>query len=275
MSKYKILKIFHSYIKSCRDYFNSDREICIITHDGKFGLTERHENGKLTILIDCKYNYIDSLCCETHYSNVVGVLLNGKWGLYAFRYTAGSRSRKIDCRQVAECEYDFITVNAFSNIVVLHKKNKLLRQYYNVKTNTLSPAYELIQFNDNDYLECATDDCIRWIDIRTDSVIYTADNLCVYPEKLSDDIYLFTKYDFDKVVGDNKSDLVFFNRDLMVSYVIENIDCLNITRTGYEVFEKNFILAFRKDGKKHIVAVNSGEWDADNIKEIAKEIEYT
>ena len=39
----------------------------------------------------------------------MGVLQNGRWGLYSFKYTVISKNEKIDCRQVAECEYDYIS----------------------------------------------------------------------------------------------------------------------------------------------------------------------
>lgn len=75
-------------------------------------------------------------------------------------------------------------------------------------------------------------------------------NICVHPQLLSRDLYLFTKYDFDEVVDDNKSDLVFYNRNLCVSYVIENIDSLNVTKNGYEDFEEQIVLVFRKKQQK-------------------------
>ena len=273
-SEAKVVKTFYAFITNCKDFSGNNREMCIISRDGKFGLAERL-NKKLITLIECKYDYIDSLCCESCYSNVIGVSLGGKWGLYSFKYTVSTKSNRIDCRMVAECEYDFITVNIFSNIVILHKQKEFQKCYYNFHSGKLSSPYEYILFADEHYFECGKKNTVKWIDIRTDSVIYSAEDLCVHPQLLSRDLYLFTNYDFDEVVGDNKSDLVFYNRNLCVSYVIENIDSLNVIKNGYEDFEENMVLVFRKNSKKHIIATNDCEWDYDEIRKIAKEVEYT
>ena len=275
LNKVKSVKNFTAVVVNCKNYCHEHRDMHIICCGGKFGLAEKHKNGRFTTLIECKYDYIDSMNCGFMYSNVAAVSLNGKWGLYAFRHTVSTKSRKIDCKQVAECEYDHISTNHFSSIIILHKSKAFFRRYYNVKTGNLSPFYETILADDENYFLCATDNNIKWIDVRSNCVIYSADDLCVHPQMLSKDIYLFTKYDFDEVVGDNKSDLVFFNRDLKVSYVIENIDCFNMRRNGFENFEENFVFIFRKNRTKHIIAVNSGEWDIESIKAIAKEIDYT
>ena len=274
-NKTKTVKRFTAVIVNCKNYCHEHRDIHIISRDGKFGIAEKSRNGKFTLLIDCKYDYIDSLNCGFDYSNVVGVMQNGRWGLYSFKYTVSTKSKKIDCKQIAECEYDFISAKHFSEIVILSKQKECISRYYNVKSDTLSPFYEMILADDENYFECGTGNNIKWIDIQSNTEIYSANGLCVNPERLSDDVYLFTKYDFDEVIGDNKSDLVFYNRDLRVSYIIENIDCLNMIRNGFENFERNYVFTFRKDGKKRIVAVNDNEIDFDEIRKIAKELDYT
>ena len=47
--------------------------------------------------------------------------------------------------------------------------------------------------DDENYFLCATDNNIKWIDVRSNCVIYSAEDLCVHPQMLSKDIYLFTK----------------------------------------------------------------------------------
>jgi hypothetical protein len=46
-------------------------------------------------------------------------------------------------------------------------------------------------------------------------------------------------------------------------------------RIFFEYFEENFVFIFRKNGTKHIIAVNGDECDIESIKAIAKEVEYT
>ena len=274
----KVLKHFDAEIISCKDYHREYRKICIICRDGKYGLAEMDKTGYpriVDILIECKYDHIDTFCAFCDFSNMVCVYLDGKCGLYSFRWTVSSKSNKIDCKQIAECEYDFISVNSSSNIAVLRKRDKYRCRYYNLNSDRLSPFYVAVIPADEHYFECGKENTVKWIDIRTDSVIYSAEDLCVHPQLLSRDLYLFTKYDFDEVVGDNKSDLVFYNRNLCVSYVIENIDSLNVTKNGYEDFEENIVLVFRKNSKKHIIATSDCEWDYDEIRKIAKEVEYT
>ena len=101
-------------------------------------------------------------------------------------------------------------------------------------------------------------------------------NLCLcISERIADNTYLFTKYCCNNNDEENKSNLVFFNRDLRVSYVIENIDYFNVIKTGFENFEYKFVLTFKKDDKKHILASYDFGWDYDKIRKIAEEIEYT
>lgn len=67
--------------------------------------------------------------------------------------------------------------------------------------------------------------------------------------------------------------MVFFNKNLRVSYVIKDIDCLSISRNGLDQWEDNFVFTFRKDGNKHIIAVNDNEINFDEIRKIAEEVE--
>ena len=39
----KIIKTICVDIKSCKDYYISERTLCIICRDGKFGIAEKHE----------------------------------------------------------------------------------------------------------------------------------------------------------------------------------------------------------------------------------------
>ncbi|MBR4857686.1 MAG: hypothetical protein IKU08_00725 [Clostridia bacterium] len=271
--KPKIVKEFSSLIINRKNRSLETRRLCTIINNGKFGLAEKYKNGNLAILIDCKYDYIDAFCCRQNTSNVVGVLQNGRWGLYSFKYTVSSKNKKIDCRQVAKCEYDYIsaTVKYFSCVAVLHKRKNKLKRYYNFSSDRLSQYYEEIIPSNEHYFICISNKNIQWIDIQSDTVIY---NQYASAKKITEDIYLFIKYDsFES--AEEKSDLVFFNRKLRVTYIIEDIDCLNITRNGLEQWEDNYIFTFRKDGDKHIISVHNDEWDIESVKAIAKEVEYT
>ncbi len=274
LTKPRIVRTFHSDIKSCKDYYLSDRDMCIICCDEKFGLAEKLGNGRLDILIDCQYDYIDPFCYGYCYSNAVGVVLNGKWGLYVFKYTVNYKSRKIDCVQISECEFDNINVGKNSEIFVLNKKDSC--RYYNLNTNSLSEKCEGILFEDKDCLGCYAENITRWVDDYTDTIIYSTESL-TFPEILSRDVYLFAEYDFDGenlIYSNINSNLVFFNRNLRVSYVIEDIRNLTVTRNGFESFEENIVFLFGKDDKKYIITVNNDEWNIEDIKEISKEVEY-
>ena len=277
----KVLKHFDAEIISCKDYHREYRKICIICRDGKYGLAEMDKTGYpriVDILIECKYDHIDTFCAFCDFSNMVCVYLDGKCGLYSFRWTVSSKSNKIDCKQIAECEYDFISVNSSSNIAVLRKRDKYRCRYYNLNSDRLSPFYVAVIPADEHYFECITEDEVKCIDIETDFVIYSWNRKHVdeaYPERISRNVYLLIKANYDEPIGEHKSDLVFFNKNLRVSYVIKDIDCLNITRNGLEQWEDNYIFTFRKNGDKHIIAVNDNEWNIESIKAIAKEIEYT
>ncbi len=271
--KPKIVKEFNALIKNRKKHSIETRRLCTIINNGKFGLAEKYKNGNLAILIDCKYDYIDAFCCRRNTSNVVGVLQNGRWGLYSFKYTVSSKNEKIDCRQVAECDYDYISaiVKYFSCVAVLHKQKNKLKRYYNFSSDRLSQYYEEILPSNEHYFICISNKNIQWIDIQSDTVIY---NKYASAKKITEDIYLFIKYDsFES--AEVKSDLVFFNRKLRVTYIIEDIDSFSINCNGLDSFEENLVFAFQKDGNKHIISVHNDEWDIESVKEIAKEIEYT
>lgn len=280
----KILKHFDAEIISCKDYHREHRKICIICRDGKYGLAEMDKTGYpriVDILIECKYDHIDAFCAFCDFSNMVCVYLDGKCGLYAFKWTVSSKSNKIDCKQIAECEYDSVYASRSPKVAVLRQRNKGFRcRYYNLNSDRLSPFYRDVYPCDEHYFECVIENSeVTWnyTDIQTDSVIYSRsgkDGL-FFSERITRNVYLFTKYLDDVPATEIKSDLVFFNKNLKVSYVIENIDCLNITRNGLEQWEDNYIFTFRKDGDKHIISIHNDEWDIESIKSIAKEIEYT
>lgn len=121
----KIIKTIHVDIKSCKDYCITERTLCIIYRDGKFGIAEKYDSGRLTVVIDCEYDYIDSFCGENGFTNMIAVLRGDKWGLYAFRWTVSSQSNKINCEKVADCEYDTITIHQKQKVAFLmNKKGK-------------------------------------------------------------------------------------------------------------------------------------------------------
>lgn len=271
--KPKIVKEFSSLIINRKNHSIETRCLCTIINNGKFGLAEKYKNGNLAILIDCKYDYIDVFCCRRNTSNVVGVFQNGRWGLYSFKYTISSKNEKIDCRQVAKCEYDYIsaTVKYFSCVAVLHKQKNKLKRYYNFSSDRLSQYYEEILPSNEHYFICISNKNIQWIDIQSDTVIY---NKYASAKKITENIYLFIKYDSGES-AEVKSDLVFFNRKLRVTYIIEDIDSFSINFNGLDSFEENLVFTFQKDGKKYIVETVNSKWDFDEIRKIAKEIDYT
>lgn len=268
-----IIKEFSALIKNLKNNSIETRRLCTISDNGKFGLAEKHENGNFAILIDCEYDFVDAFCCKRNTSNVVGVLQNGRWGLCSFKNTISSKSKKIDCRQVADCEYDSIsaTVEYYSCVAVLHKQNNKLYRYYNFRSDRLSQYYEeILPVNENFFI-CISNQNIHWIDIQSDTVIYNKYASC---KKITEDIYLFRKYD-SLESPEGKADLVFFNRKLRVTYIIEDIACFCIICNGLDCFEENLVLSFQKDSKKYIITVNNDKIDFDEIIKIAKEIEYT
>ena len=275
----KIIKTIRVDIKSCKDYYITERTLCIICRDGKFGIAEKHENGKLTVIIDCEYDYIDTFCAENGFTNMIAVLRGDKWGLYAFKWTVSSKSNKIDCKQIAGCEYDSVYASRSPKVAVLCQRNKGFRcRYYNLNSNRLSLFYRDVYPRDEHYFECITEDEVKCIDIETDSVIYLWNRKHIdeaYLERISRNIYLLIKANYDEPIGEHKSDLVFFNKNLRVSYVIKDIDCLSISRSGLEQWKDNYIFTFRKEGDKHIISIHNDEWDIESIKAIAKEVEYT
>lgn len=273
----KIIKTFRSLIIPCNTCPVIERTICIICRDGKFGLAEKCKNGKMAVMIDCEYDYIDSLCGLCGLTNMVSVYLNGKCGLYAFKYTVSSKSNKIDCKRITECEYDNIKVNQKSRIAILYKGNKLPCCYYNLNSNKLSPLYINVISVDEHHYECVTEKEMKFIDLDTDSVIYSyyKESGYVSSERISRNIYLFSIFNDDESFTIHQSDLVFFNQYLRTSYVIENIDYLSVTRNDLDKLEYNYIFTLGKDGKKYIIAVNDDKIDYDEIRKIAKEVEYT
>ena len=123
---------------------------------------------------------------------------------------------------------------------------------------------------------CVTEKEMKFIDLDTDSVVYSyyKESGYVSSERLSRNIYLFSIYN-DESITIHQSDLVFFNQYLRTSYVIENIDYLSVTRNDFDKWEDNYFFTFQKDGKKYIIAVNDDKIDFDELRKIAKEVEYT
>ena len=276
-TKIKVVKKFFTDITSCKDFKVDTRDLCIISRDGKFGVAEKHRNGNLTVLIDCEYDYIDTFCSEKGFTNMVSVSLNGKHGLYAFKFTESSKSTKICCEKITPCEYDCIHSLFGNDVAVLEKSNKSVR-YYNIFSRKLSPPYKGYTVEEMGDLYCFyTDKIQRWIDYHSDNVIYSCSSEeSVSAEKIWRGLYVLTHYDFDNLpIEQNTNDLLFYNHNLMTAYLIDSIECLRITRYDYDKWGVNHIVTFLKNGKKHIIATDDSKWDFDEIRKIAKEIEYT
>lgn len=276
-TKTKVVKNFYTDITSCKDFKVDTRDLCIISRDGKFGVAEKHRNGKLTFLVDCEYDYIDTFCSEKGFTNMVSVSLNGKHGLYAFKFTESSKSTKICCEKITTCEYDNIYFPFGNDVAVLEKCNNSVR-YYNIVSRKLSPLYQGYNFDEmGEIYYFYTDKVQRCIDYNTDNVIYSCPaEETVSAEKIWRELYVLTHYDFDNLpIEQNINDLLFYNRNLMTSYLIENVECLHITRYDYDKWGVNHIVTFLKEGQKHIIATDDSQWDFDEIRKIAKEIDYT
>lgn len=265
----KIVINFQTNIKSCKDYGYKIRDLCVFCQNGRYGLAEKHRNGRLTVLIECKYDFIDPLWRD--YSNMVGVLLNGKWGLYVFKYTISSKSNKIDCQKITDCEFDSISTGKYYEIAVLNKRTKC--RYYNLNSYKLSPYYDGILFEDEICIGCCSDNTIRWFDIYTDSIIYSTEDWSS-PKVFANDIFFFIETGANSQDNVRKADLIFFNRNLMVSYIIKGIEQINVLRNKVETFRENLVFILIENKNKHIITVNHNEWDVDEIKKVAKEVEY-
>ena len=219
----KIIKTIRADIKSCKDYCIIEKMLCIICRNGKFGVAERRENGKMTVIIDCEYDYIDTFCGENGFTNMIAVLRGDKWGLYAFRWTVSSKSNKINCEKVTDCEYDTITIHQKQKVAFL--MNETGNRYYNLWSGRLSDYCGCRISEDGSMLECCQDGMQKWIDIVTDIVI-CATSIDKYTdcEKIAYNLYLFKTYYLNDGIDECKMDLVAYNPYLKVSYLVSNVE---------------------------------------------------
>ena len=275
----KIIKTIRVDIKSCKDYYITERTLCIICRDGKFGIAEKHEGGRLTVIIDCEYDYIDTFCAENGFTNMIAVLRGDKWGLYAFRWTVSSKSDKINCEMIADCEYDTITIQQKRKVAFL--MNETGNRYYNLWSGKLSGYCGCSISEDGSMLECVSDGMQRWIDIVTDTVIYARPtSRYVIGEKICNDIYKFdVYYDKDAEWGDpdwhETSDIVYFDRDSKTSYVAFDIRGVKLQTKGFADYIKRYDVHFKKENESFHISDSDYEWDFGKFFEIAEEIEYS
>ena len=275
----KIIKTIRVDIKSCKDYYITERTLCIICRDGKFGIAEKHEGGKLTVIIDCEYDYIDTFCGENGFTNMIAVLRGDKWGLYAFRWTVSSKSDKINCEKVANCEYDTITIHQKHKVAFL--MNGTGNRYYNLWSGRLSGYCGCSISKDGSMLECVSDGMQRWIDIVTDTVIYARPtSRYVEGERICENIYEFSVYyDKDAERGDpdwhETSDIVYFDRDSKTSYVAFDTYCVSLQTEGFAGYCKRYDVHFKEENESVHISDSDYEWDFGKFFEIAEEIEYS
>ena len=274
----KVIKTIRVDIKSCKDYCLTERMLCIIYRNGKFGVAERHESGKLTAIIDSEYDYIDTFCAENGFTNMITVLRGDKWGLYAFRWTVSSKSNKINCEMVAECEYDTITILQKQKVAFL--MNETGNKYYNLWSGRLSGYCGCSISEDGSLIEFVSDGIQKWIDIVTDTVIYARPtSRCIIGEKVCEDMYEFTVYfDKDAERGDpdwvETSDLVFFDRNTRTSYVAFDVYCVVLTTHSFAWPYKRYYLHFDQHDKEYCIYKEDFKWNLDDFFKIAEEIEY-
>lgn len=270
----RIVKHLESFIKSCKTYFGDYRKICIVTRNGKYGLAENDEKEGLKLLCEVEFDYIEPFYSRFGDANMFIVYTKGKYGLLAMDFTVSSISNDIGCNLIAKCEYDKITFSQENKIAFLYDDEKEQRRYYNPNTRHLSPWYRCFFERGIDSLICEKDNVWYLVDVSTDTVIYSchrSKHIKPLMQTIQTDLFFIAECSCGKMVY---ADLIFYNRNLRVSYIIENISDLNITRNGFENFEENIVLAFKKDNKKHILAAKDSEWDFDEIRKIAKEVEY-
>lgn len=271
----RIVKHLKSFIKSCKTYFGDYRKICIVNQNGKYGLAKNDEKEGLKLLCEVEFDYIEPFCSRFGDANMFSVYSKGKYGLIAMDFTVSSVSDDIGCELVAKCEYDKIAFSQENNIAFLYDDEKEQHRYYNMNTRRLSPWYRFFFERGTDSIICEKDNIWHLVDTTTDSVIYSCHRgkhielLLHVPQA---DLFFIYDCNYKKILS---TDLLFYNRNLRESYVIEYIDCLNVMRNGYENFEENVVISFKKDGKKFFFACMDSEWDFDEIRKIAKEIECT
>ena len=274
----KIIKTIRVDIKSCKDYCITERVLCIIFRDGKFGVAERYESGRLSTIINCEYDYIDTFCEENGFTNMITVLRGDRWGLYAFRWTASTKSNKINCEMVADCEYDTITIHQKQKVAFL--MNETGNRYYNLWSGKLS-NYGGCGFSEGGcLLEYCSDGVVKWIDIITDTVIYARPiSRCVEGERICEDIYEFSVYyDKDAERGDpdwiETSDLVFFHRNTKTSYIAFDVYCTALTTHGFACPYKRYYINFKHHGKEYCIYKENSKWNLDDFLGFAEEMEY-
>ena len=268
----KIVKSFYADITEKKEFsFIRHREMCIITRDSKFGVAEKNENGTLDVLIDCRYDYIDTFCSEKGFTNANTVSIDGKYGLYAFSYS--TESDKTVCKLVVSCEYKNIYTLIGSIIIILETSNGLLR-YYNILSEKLSAFYTSVSCDETGCLYCFCDnESSKWIDPGTDKIIYECPETdWIYAEKVWKDFYVFSRFCyFDSYFEHIKTDLVFCDDNRLATYVINDIAYLQITKYNYDRQGINIIVNFSKNAKRYVVATKDSRWDFDEITKILEE----
>ena len=268
----KIVKSFYADITEKKEFsFIRHREMCIITRDSKFGVAEKNENGTLDVLIDCRYDYIDTFCSEKGFTNANTVSTDGKYGLYAFSYS--TESDKTVCKLVVSCEYKNIYTLIGSIIIILETSNGLLR-YYNMLSGKLSPFYTSVSCDETGCLYCFSDNEVhKWIDTLTDNITYECTETdFISAEKVWKDFYVFSCYCcLDSFVEHVETDLVFCDDSCITSYVIKDITDLQITKYDYDRQGINIIVNFSKNAKRYVVATKDSRWDFDEITKILEE----
>ena len=272
-TKRKIIKTFYTDITLCKDFISEQRTLCLFSCDGKFGLAEKHESGRLSVLIDCEYDYIDTFCAENEFTNMVAVLCGEKWGLFAFRWTVSTKSNKISCEKIVPCEYRSVKTFFGNTFAILTKSQNTVR-YYNVLNRRLSDFYmDYISAEDASLFCFYINGIQKWIDVYSDNVIYECDEADVISfEKIWQSLFVLYHYECDNVsVRQCRTDLIFYNPDLLTSYLAEDVRYLRITTHDFDKWTANRVVTFMKDEDWHIVSTADSKWDFDEIAKFAKE----
>lgn len=173
---------------------------------------------------------------------------------------------------VAACEYISIHTLTGNHIAILEKENGFVR-YYNVLTEKLSPFYTSVSCDETGCLYCFSDDeSQKWIDILTDNVIYDCSETdFTFAEKVYRGFYVFScYYCCDSSFEYNKTDLVFYDDNLMTAYVTDNVTDLQITKYGYDRQGMDFVATFSKNDKTYSITTSESQWDFDKIKKLCR-----
>lgn len=179
------------------------------------------------VLIECDWDHLDIL--DTEYGAHIVAYLHGKCCCFSLFGTSVPDEETTDCCRfyisivptlIFECLYDSVTYDKHSceRILLCHRENST--QYYDLKTETLSEAYDGIYLLDDEFIECSLNGSIKRINLNGD---------VIFPELSELEIVLFVcKY-----------------KDGRVYRILTNRNCEENLWEGYILFYSETNRTFR------------------------------